>query len=80
VAAAARLLGIHVLLAVGTDEYPGARRLADVDQALALLRAELAPGDVVLVKASRAVGLERVAAGLLANEPTERTGAGLVAR
>ena len=38
----------------------------DVDAAVALLRAELAPGDVVLVKASRAAGLERVAAALLA--------------
>jgi len=37
----------------------------DVDAALALLRAELAPGDVVLVKASRSAGLERVAAALL---------------
>lgn len=37
----------------------------DVDAAVALLRAELLPGDVVLVKASRAAGLERVAAALL---------------
>ncbi len=37
----------------------------DVDTAVALLRAELAPGDVVLVKASRSAGLERVAAALL---------------
>jgi len=37
----------------------------DVDAAVALLRAELLPGDVVLVKASRADGLERVAAALL---------------
>ncbi len=37
----------------------------DVDAALTLLRAELAPGDVVLVKASRSAGLERVAAALL---------------
>jgi UDP-N-acetylmuramoyl-tripeptide--D-alanyl-D-alanine ligase len=33
----------------------------DVDAAIALLRAELRPGDVVLVKASRAARLERVA-------------------
>ncbi len=38
----------------------------DVDAALALLRAELRPGDIVLVKGSRAAGLERVAEGLLA--------------
>lgn len=37
----------------------------DADAALALLREELAPGDVVLVKASRSAGLERVAAALL---------------
>jgi UDP-N-acetylmuramoyl-tripeptide--D-alanyl-D-alanine ligase len=37
----------------------------DVEAALALLRTHLEPNDVVLVKASRSVGLERVAAGLL---------------
>ncbi|MCW2713716.1 MAG: UDP-N-acetylmuramoyl-tripeptide--D-alanyl-D-alanine ligase [Frankiales bacterium] len=37
----------------------------DVDAAVALLASELAPGDVVLVKASRSAGLERVAAALL---------------
>ena len=36
----------------------------DADAAVALLRAELRPGDAVLVKASRAVGLERVALAL----------------
>ena len=40
----------------------------DAAAALELLRAEVRPGDVVLVKASRAVGLERVAEGLLAGE------------
>jgi UDP-N-acetylmuramoyl-tripeptide--D-alanyl-D-alanine ligase len=39
----------------------------DRASALELLRAELAPGDVVLVKASRAVGLDTVAAALLAD-------------
>jgi UDP-N-acetylmuramoyl-tripeptide--D-alanyl-D-alanine ligase len=39
----------------------------DVDAAVAVLRAELRPGDVVLVKASRAAGLERVAEALLAD-------------
>jgi UDP-N-acetylmuramoyl-tripeptide--D-alanyl-D-alanine ligase len=33
----------------------------DIDAAIAMLRAELRPGDVVLVKASRAASLERVA-------------------
>jgi UDP-N-acetylmuramoyl-tripeptide--D-alanyl-D-alanine ligase len=41
----------------------------DADAALELLRAELAPGDVVLVKASRSVGLEAVAEALLADVP-----------
>jgi UDP-N-acetylmuramoyl-tripeptide--D-alanyl-D-alanine ligase len=37
----------------------------DADAALRFLEADLAPGDVVLVKASRGAGLERVAAALL---------------
>ena len=37
----------------------------DVAAAVELLRASLAPGDVVLVKGSRAAGLERVAAAVL---------------
>jgi UDP-N-acetylmuramoyl-tripeptide--D-alanyl-D-alanine ligase len=41
----------------------------DVDAAIALLRAELGPDDVVLVKASRGIGLERVAEALLAEVP-----------
>ncbi|HEY0474229.1 MAG TPA: UDP-N-acetylmuramoyl-tripeptide--D-alanyl-D-alanine ligase [Kribbella sp.] len=36
-----------------------------IDEALDLLRKELQPGDVVLVKASRAAGLDRLAAALL---------------
>ncbi|MBB0242583.1 UDP-N-acetylmuramoyl-tripeptide--D-alanyl-D-alanine ligase [Streptomyces alkaliphilus] len=41
--------------------------VSDARTALELLRAELRPGDVVLVKASRAVGLEKVALGLIAD-------------
>jgi len=38
----------------------------DIEQALELLAAELASGDIVLIKGSRSAGLERVAAALLA--------------
>ena len=40
----------------------------DVDAAVALLQEQVRPGDVVLVKASRSAGLERVAEALLAPE------------
>jgi len=70
-------LGVGRLVVVGAaaaaitagaaDEGLLATRVGDVEAAVALLRTQLAPGDVVLVKASRAVGLERVAAGLLAS-------------
>lgn len=43
----------------------------DVDAAIALLREQVGPDDVVLVKASRSIGLERVAEALL----SESTGA-----
>ena len=50
----------------------GARALeaalvADADAALTLLRAELQPGDVVLVKASNAAGLGALADSLVAD-------------
>jgi UDP-N-acetylmuramoyl-tripeptide--D-alanyl-D-alanine ligase len=40
----------------------------DVDAAIAHLKAHVRPEDVVLVKASRSVGLERVAAALLGDD------------
>ena len=40
----------------------------DVEAAIDMLRQELRPGDIVLVKASRGVALERVAEALLAEE------------
>ncbi len=67
--ALAASLGFAVL-AVGDD--PGfaagageaATSVADVSAALEQLRATVVPGDVVLVKASRAAGLEAIASGL----------------
>ena len=41
--------------------------VADADAALALLRAELQPGDVVLVKASNSAGLGALADALAAD-------------
>jgi UDP-N-acetylmuramyl pentapeptide synthase len=40
--------------------------VADAEDALATLAGWLAPGDVVLVKASRGIALERVVDGLVA--------------
>jgi len=67
-------LGVDRIVAVGDGaagidtaaRAAGGRsiRVADADEAATLLAAELGPGDVVLVKASRRVGLERVAAAL----------------
>jgi UDP-N-acetylmuramoyl-tripeptide--D-alanyl-D-alanine ligase len=66
--------GVDVLVAVGPlarGYADGARGVADhwaptVDEAAATVRAVLAPGDVVLVKGSRAMGLEAVAEALTA--------------
>jgi UDP-N-acetylmuramoyl-tripeptide--D-alanyl-D-alanine ligase len=48
----------------------------DADAALALLRAELEPGDVVLVKASNAVGLGALADSLVADTGAADQGQG----
>lgn len=48
----------------GASGERGAVSVADADAALALLRAELRPGDVVLVKASNAAGLGTLADAL----------------
>ncbi|MCV7381103.1 UDP-N-acetylmuramoyl-tripeptide--D-alanyl-D-alanine ligase [Mycobacterium alsense] len=48
----------------GSDAERGAVSVPDADAALALLRAELRPGDVVLVKASNAAGLGALAEAL----------------
>ena len=50
-----------------------ARWVPDTGAALALLRAELRPGDVVLVKASRAASLERVALAIAEDSSDTRS-------
>jgi UDP-N-acetylmuramoyl-tripeptide--D-alanyl-D-alanine ligase len=60
----ARALGVGVLVGVGgalAEEYEADRLAASASEAVGLVRDLLEPGDVVLVKASRAAGLERVA-------------------
>lgn len=54
-------LGAHLEGSWGGESLP----VSDVDEAVAVLIEELAEGDVVLVKASRSVGLERVATALI---------------
>ena len=72
-------LGVARLVAVGGSDVTEPRRAGaaatgsrvsvqdapDVEAAIDLLRRALEPGDVVLVKASRAAGLERIATALL---------------
>jgi UDP-N-acetylmuramoyl-tripeptide--D-alanyl-D-alanine ligase len=57
---------VDVVVGVGelARDYGPTHWVSDADQAATLLRELLEPGDVVLVKGSRAVGLERVAANL----------------
>ena len=75
IAAAAAALGVDELVAVGAPEYGAAvRAVGDLPAALDLLRAELRPGDVVLLKASRAAGLDRLAAALLEPRGPEQRG------
>ena len=65
----ARELGVEELVAVGelARDYEAARWVPDASAALELLQDLVRPGDAVLVKASRAVGLEGIAPAL-ANE------------
>jgi UDP-N-acetylmuramoyl-tripeptide--D-alanyl-D-alanine ligase len=79
-------LGISRVLAVGESARPilhGASLegswdgksewVADADAAIARLRADLRGGDVVLVKASRAAGLERVALAIAHDAATDNS-------
>jgi UDP-N-acetylmuramoyl-tripeptide--D-alanyl-D-alanine ligase len=59
--------GIHAGAVLEGSWGEESAHVDDVDAAVALLRDELQPGDVVLIKASRSAGLERVAAALLAD-------------
>lgn len=82
-------LGVDRLIAVGERTralYLGAHLegswsgeselVPDIAAAVATVLADLAPGDVVLVKASRSAGLEKVAQALLAADSASTTGAG----
>ena len=58
-------LGIDELVAIGPQAVAyGGRHVDSVDEAIALLEELVKPGDCVLVKAARAMGLERVAEAL----------------
>ncbi|MFL5908264.1 MAG: UDP-N-acetylmuramoyl-tripeptide--D-alanyl-D-alanine ligase, partial [Solirubrobacterales bacterium] len=64
----ARASGVELIIGVGdlAAEYQPDQQVADADAAAEALAAALGPGDAVLVKGSRAVGLERVAERLAA--------------
>jgi UDP-N-acetylmuramoyl-tripeptide--D-alanyl-D-alanine ligase len=58
-------LGIDEVVAIGPQAAAyGGRRVDSVDEAIVLLDELVQPGDCVLVKAARAMGLERVAESL----------------
>jgi UDP-N-acetylmuramoyl-tripeptide--D-alanyl-D-alanine ligase len=80
-------LGVDRLVVVGEEAAPlhaGAVlegswsnesvHVPDVAAAIGLLSAEVAPDDVVLLKASRVAGLERVAEALLSDQPEAAAG------
>jgi UDP-N-acetylmuramoyl-tripeptide--D-alanyl-D-alanine ligase len=73
VGAQARRLGIEPLIGVGelAGEYAPDALAGDAAAAATMLDGMLEPGDVVLVKGSRAVGLEVVAETLQGSRPAE---------
>jgi len=73
----AREVGVEVLIAVGElgREYAPDREVTDAEAAAEALAGELRSGDAVLVKGSRAVGLERVGEALRAAETKAFPGA-----
>ena len=60
----ARDLGVDYLVAINAKEYGASLNYENWEKALELMN-EFAPGDVVLVKASRAEGLERLAQAMI---------------
>jgi UDP-N-acetylmuramoyl-tripeptide--D-alanyl-D-alanine ligase len=71
VASAVEEVGVDVLIAVGPQaRVYGGRQVADAAEAIDALRSELRPGDVVLVKGARVLGLEAVAEALTVAVPT----------
>jgi UDP-N-acetylmuramoyl-tripeptide--D-alanyl-D-alanine ligase len=78
VGALAASTGVDVLVAVGAGTRPAAEvvrgrgivalEVPDASAALEAVRGLMRPGDAVLVKASRAVGLEVVAHALVSGE------------
>jgi UDP-N-acetylmuramoyl-tripeptide--D-alanyl-D-alanine ligase len=85
-------LGIDRLVAVGEDaeaiataaEREGLEpdrivRSGSVDEAIAVLKGVTRRGDLVLVKASRVAGLDRVARALAGDDPSRHRGGGVAA-
>jgi UDP-N-acetylmuramoyl-tripeptide--D-alanyl-D-alanine ligase len=68
IAALARELGVDPLIGVGdlARDYEPDAWAPDADAAIALVAPELRPGDLVLIKGSRSVGLERLTDGIVA--------------